>query len=414
MAEQQTIKYAPQGNNITVDNSTDVAYDPFSSTDETEQGPLKKFLIKFSVLNGQRPLTLDFNTFCSSTGLDYNNGKYVAHSTLEAVKKESGKISTNLSYLDKTSILKNSFPLDWKILFTFVIQILNGNNYSTKQVNSIQQLLAYCLVTGTEDEKFGFLPGIPSHLNFTKDPSKITDIKLTALMITINNQRDSVSLLLLATKPKKGKSLTVTPALPKSQVPEASGALFRKRQKPMSKKPPTETKVILAFLKELIFKVLGLLVSLLELNRFGILIGELEEGQFGYENLISPGYISFSFNTGYKAYPKRRAKEYMWTMTNRIKPEPITDVKIHPNTKPEYSIYKKNDKRNFDVHNPFKFTDFKIAELDELGPIIQKKNYILKDLMTSLSKRYERLNKIPEELRIQSALPAPVPEQASS
>ncbi|GJR03753.1 hypothetical protein Tco_0526737 [Tanacetum coccineum] len=34
--------------------------------------------------------------------------------------------------------------------------------------------------------------------------------------------------------------------------------------------------------------------------------------------------------------------------------------------------------------------------------------------MTSLSKRYERLNKIPEELGIQSALPALVPEQASS
>ncbi|GJW11671.1 hypothetical protein Tco_1577498 [Tanacetum coccineum] len=34
--------------------------------------------------------------------------------------------------------------------------------------------------------------------------------------------------------------------------------------------------------------------------------------------------------------------------------------------------------------------------------------------MTSLGKRYERLKKIPEELRIQSALPAPVPEQAPS
>ncbi|GJW29518.1 retrovirus-related pol polyprotein from transposon TNT 1-94 [Tanacetum coccineum] len=31
------------------------------------------------------PLTLDFNTFCSLTGLDYNNGKYVAHLTPKAV-----------------------------------------------------------------------------------------------------------------------------------------------------------------------------------------------------------------------------------------------------------------------------------------------------------------------------------------
>ncbi|GJY45031.1 hypothetical protein Tco_0433244 [Tanacetum coccineum] len=91
--------------------STAVAYDPFLSTNETEQCPLREFLIKFSVLNGQRPLTLDFNTFCSLTGLDYKNGKYVAHPTPEAVKKELGKISINPSYLDKTSVLKNSFPV---------------------------------------------------------------------------------------------------------------------------------------------------------------------------------------------------------------------------------------------------------------------------------------------------------------
>ncbi|GKC25751.1 hypothetical protein Tco_1027901 [Tanacetum coccineum] len=77
--------------------------------------------------------------------------------------------------------------------------------------------------------------------------------------------------------------------------------------------------------------------------------------------------------------------------------------------------YMNNDKRNFDVHQPFKFTDFGITDLDELGSIIQKKkNSIVKDLMTSLIKRYERLKKIPEELGIQYALPVPVPEQASS
>ncbi|GJT01787.1 hypothetical protein Tco_0822956 [Tanacetum coccineum] len=165
MAEEQAIVYAPQWNNMTVDNnnilfrqlfgvtslhpklpaykpimnfllncplnkaftncpsvlyqnylrefwSTIVAYDPFPSTDETEQCPLKEFLIKFLVLNGQRPLTLDFNTFCSSTGLDYKNGKYVAHPTPEVVKKKLGKIAINPSYLDKTLILKNSFGLE--------------------------------------------------------------------------------------------------------------------------------------------------------------------------------------------------------------------------------------------------------------------------------------------------------------
>ncbi|GJZ82405.1 hypothetical protein Tco_0647578 [Tanacetum coccineum] len=67
--------------------------------------------------------------------------------------------------------------------------------------------------------------------------------------------------------------------------------------------------------------------------------------------------------------------------------------------------YMNNDKRNFDVHQPFKFTDFGITEL---GSIIQKKkNSIVKDLMTSLIKRYERLKKIPEELEIQYAIPVP-------
>ncbi|GJX62772.1 hypothetical protein Tco_0295672 [Tanacetum coccineum] len=164
---------------------------------------------------GAPPLTLDFNTFCSSTGLDYNNGKYVAHPTPEAVKKELGKIAINPSYLDKTPVLKNSFPVAWRIMFIFVIQ----------------------------DEKFGVLPGILSNSNFIKDPSKVTDIKLTAHTIVVNSQKDSVSPLPLAAKPKKGKSQIVTPTLPKSQGPKVPGALSMKSKRPKSKKPPTKTKV---------------------------------------------------------------------------------------------------------------------------------------------------------------------------
>ncbi|GJR87824.1 hypothetical protein Tco_0211835 [Tanacetum coccineum] len=113
---------------------------------------------------------------------------------------------------------------------------------------------------------------------------------------------------------------------------------------------------------------------------------------------------------------KKRAEQYMWTMSNRLTPKPITDVKIHPNSKPAVlTVYWNNDKRSFDVHNPFKFGDFGITKLDELGPIIEKKkNSTVKDLMTSLGKRYERLKKILKELRIQPALHAPTLEQASS
>nr|GEU43458.1 hypothetical protein [Tanacetum cinerariifolium] len=102
--------------------STAIAFDPFPSIDEPKKRPLKEFLIKFLVLNGQRTLTLDFNTFCSSTDLNYNNGKYVDHPKPEVVKKELGKITINPSYLDKTPVLKNSFPVAWRILFNFMIQ----------------------------------------------------------------------------------------------------------------------------------------------------------------------------------------------------------------------------------------------------------------------------------------------------
>ncbi|GJW35620.1 hypothetical protein Tco_0058540, partial [Tanacetum coccineum] len=311
MAEQQTIKYAPQWTNMTVDNvifqtnnvvgnfnyppnvptykpimkflrncplynaftncpsvvyqnflrefwSTAVAFDPFPSTDEPEKRPLKEFLIKFSVSNGQRPLTLDFKTFCSSTGLDYNNGKYVDHPTPEVVKKELGKIAINPSYLDKTLVLKNSFPVAWRILFTFVIQVLGGNYSSTEQVNSIQQLLAYSLITGTEVDIGEIIysdlvtkllnksrlkyVSYPRFISCALQVLLVTDIELTAHMIVVNNRRDSVSPPPLVAKPKKGKSQTVAPTLPKSQGPEASGALSKKRKKPKSKRPPTKTK----------------------------------------------------------------------------------------------------------------------------------------------------------------------------
>ncbi|GKD63618.1 hypothetical protein Tco_1305726 [Tanacetum coccineum] len=103
----------------------------------------------------------------------------------------------------------------------------------------------------------------------------------------------------------------------------------------------------------------------------------------------------------------------MWTISSRLKPKTITDIKIHPKTKPVViTVFRGTDGRNFDVHNPFAFGDFGISELDELREIIPTKNAVVKDLMNSLGRRHERIRKIPKELGIKSALPAP--EQASS
>ncbi|GJV47889.1 hypothetical protein Tco_1438101, partial [Tanacetum coccineum] len=108
---------------------------------------------------------------------------------------------------------------------------------------------------------------------------------------------------------------------------------------------------------------------------------------------------------------------YMWTVSSRLKPEPITDIKIHRKTKAVViMVYRGTDGRNFDVHKPFLFGAFGISELDELREIIpKKKNTVVKDLMNSLIQRYERLRQIHGELGIQSALltPEQTPSQVS-
>nr|GEU43840.1 uncharacterized mitochondrial protein AtMg00810-like [Tanacetum cinerariifolium] len=110
----------------------------------------------------------------------------------------------------------------------------------------------------------------------------------------------------------------------------------------------------------------------------------------------------------------KEPKQSIDTNIGRLKPEPIIDINIYPKTKPVViTVYKGTDGRNFDVHKPFLFGAFGIFELDNLRKIIpKKKNIVVKDLMNSLSRRYEGLRKIPRQLRIQSALPAT--EQAPS
>ncbi|GKF24750.1 hypothetical protein Tco_0077072 [Tanacetum coccineum] len=194
---------------------TAIATHPNPPTDDFEVRPLKEYKIKFSVMNGKKPLTLDYKTFVESTGLDYAKGTYV----------------------------------------------LGGNYSSSEQVNFIQQLIAYCLLIGTKvdigeiiymllgpdythDESFGSSPTILSNSNFSKDPFKVTPIELMAFMVIVNNHEHSVSLLpYTVKKKKKGKSQTVTPTLPQSQGLKTSGALPQKRKNPKSKKTPSETKV---------------------------------------------------------------------------------------------------------------------------------------------------------------------------
>ncbi|GJY83586.1 hypothetical protein Tco_0496962 [Tanacetum coccineum] len=69
---------------------------------------------------------------------------------------------------------------------------------------------------------------------------------------------------------------------------------------------------------------------------------------------------------------KHKYDSYMWTVSS--KPEPITDIKIHPKTKlVVITVYRGTDGRNFEVREPFLFGAFGISKLDELREIIPKK-----------------------------------------
>ncbi|GKC53920.1 hypothetical protein Tco_1076665 [Tanacetum coccineum] len=111
---------------------TAIAYDPNLPANDSEVRLLKEFKIKFSVMNGKNPLTLDFKTFTKSTGLNYYDGTYVSHPSLDAVKAELAKIIENPILLDRTPVFKTTFLVAWRILFTFVIQVLGGN-YSSSE-----------------------------------------------------------------------------------------------------------------------------------------------------------------------------------------------------------------------------------------------------------------------------------------
>ncbi|GKD70358.1 hypothetical protein Tco_1324448 [Tanacetum coccineum] len=108
MAAIQAVKYAPQCGDRTVESvqfqsnnfvgnfsypqsipaykdickvlwCTAVVEDPNPTEDNSKVRPLKEFIIQFIVMNGKKPLTLDYKTSCEFTGLDYNKGNYVAH-----------------------------------------------------------------------------------------------------------------------------------------------------------------------------------------------------------------------------------------------------------------------------------------------------------------------------------------------
>nr|GEU55265.1 hypothetical protein [Tanacetum cinerariifolium] len=197
---------------------------PTLSTKASEARHLLESIIKFIVKYGKNPLTLNYQTFCQSMGLEYNNGNYVAHPSTKEVRVELVKIATH------------------------DVLVLGGNHSSTKQINSSQQLIIFSLCTGTKIDireiiyndlvtrlmAESWQTSIPPVMSqfFSKNPFEVTTIKLTVFMNDLISHETSVSLLLVSKKKGKKKTHTMTKPIRKSEGPEAFEALPQKGKKP--------------------------------------------------------------------------------------------------------------------------------------------------------------------------------------
>ncbi|GJX67780.1 retrovirus-related pol polyprotein from transposon TNT 1-94 [Tanacetum coccineum] len=121
MAAKQAIEYAPQCGDLTFESlvfynnnvvvvyqnflrefwCTTIAYDLNPPANNSEVRPLKEFKIEFLVMNGRKPLTLEFKTFTESTGLNYYDDTYVSHPSPKAVKAELRSLNLFLICLDR-------------------------------------------------------------------------------------------------------------------------------------------------------------------------------------------------------------------------------------------------------------------------------------------------------------------------
>ncbi|GJW93158.1 hypothetical protein Tco_0172830 [Tanacetum coccineum] len=177
---------------------TTMVEDPSPPINDSEARPLKEFIIKFTVMNGQMPLTLEYKTFCETTGLDYNKDNYVSHPFPEVVKAKLGKIAINEAL------------------------VLGGNHSFTEQLNSIQQLIIFSLLIGSKIDirEIIFSDLITRLMEKSRqgyNPSNVTSIELTASMIDVINLESSVTPLPCSEKKgKKKKTQTVTQPKPKS------------------------------------------------------------------------------------------------------------------------------------------------------------------------------------------------------
>ena len=109
----------------------------------------KDATIKFTVKHGTKSLKLTYKTSIKASGPSYtvHFDAQPKDEDVKAILLELGPYDkfhpdvTSGALLSKAPILKAWFPAPWRILMTFVIQVLRGNKSSTEQLNTTQAMI---------------------------------------------------------------------------------------------------------------------------------------------------------------------------------------------------------------------------------------------------------------------------------
>nr|GFA70951.1 hypothetical protein [Tanacetum cinerariifolium] len=98
----------------------------------------------------------------------------------------------------------------------------------------------------------------------------------------------------------------------------------------------------------------------------------------------------------------RLSKPELIKVIHKVAKEDVVDPKALQDSQ---GVYRGNDQRNFEVHDPYRFGSVKVIKWDELVPIIQnKKKKVVGELMTSLGKKYDKQKVTLRELGINPTL----------
>nr|GEX52099.1 uncharacterized mitochondrial protein AtMg00810-like [Tanacetum cinerariifolium] len=431
-----------------------LSFDLFPSTDEPNKCPLKEFLIKFSALNGQRPLTLDFKPSIHQMALII----IMASRALSKKSKKPRSKNQPLKPRDITSMTpdkgtakttsrpegsrgdkysgETNHPLIWNHSIPLML-ISQGLVLSTNRTRPSpldqgsmgkhkEAAVHYVNLKAYIDDYFN------ENIAHRDQIDKLVEASMSSLeksSIAINDLYKGLEVITQLLKDitksikddpatnKKIEKATKTLAKISTQTSQSSSA-------PSSSVTPTFTLIdTLVNVKDANIKVIAPLIHLQLLRH--------NPSQSSILNLLSHK----EREKDKEEEIKKSEEEARLNALSKIKVIKVVrkeakKLGIHPkeaitikaselfkkSQDAEYEVLKRQhtekvrkslelekhkgtDGRNFDVHKPFLFGAFGISELDELWEIIpKKKNAVLKDLMNSLSRRLECNRALPENV----------------